>query len=1081
MKRASGCLVVLLVLGSFAAALYADSAEAILQAAGVKGGLIVHLGCGDGRLTAALHANESYVVHGLDADAANIEKARTHIRSLGLYGPVAIEPWAGGALPYVDNGVNLLVAEDLGGVPMAEVMRVLAPLGVAYVKGKDGQWAKTVKPRPKEIDEWTHFLHGADGNAVAHDSVVGPPRHMQWLGAPAWSRYHHMLASISAVVSSGGRIFYIVDEGPAGSMQVPGKWSIEARDAFSGVLLWKRPIPAWAYWRQRFRSGPVQLPRTLVAGGDCVYLPVGIDAPIAGLDAATGQTVRTYPDTRNTEEVILDGGVLLVVVGSPAAEQAAVDPDRKATALFPNQKSIVAVRADTGERLWTWSEGDGDRLMPLTVAAGGGRVFFQAGRGVVCLDGRTGKPLWNTAAGAEGARGAKGATQGNSAQAAAAPPNKGQKKGADARGAGWSVATLVAADGVVLWAFAGRLTALAQADGQALWECPSRPGAFSPVDVFVINGLVWLGPGFSEGRDLRTGEVRKTNNVLEDLRTAGHHHRCYREKATDRYILENYRGIEFLDLVGDNHSRNNWIRGGCQYGIMPANGLVYAPPHACGCFMEAKLFGFWAVAADRKPAPSPPPAGDVRLVRGPAFGQAAPAAPPAAQGADEWPTYRHDPLRSGSTKTPVPAQLGQVWQVKVGGRLTPPVVAEGLVVLASIDEARVLALDAADGKQRWAFTVGSRVDSPPTVWRGLVLFGSADGWVYCLRAADGALAWRFRAAPEDRHTVAFDQVESVWPVHGSVLVEGGVAYVAAGRNSYLDGGIRLYGLDPATGRKVCEGLVGGVYPKGTEGTTSEPPKKFSQNAVDGKTFSAPDHSDAFSMAGTRSEVLVSDGTSIYLHQVRLDRNCVQQPQMGRHLFSTSQLLDGAENHRSHWVLGTGDFSRTPVAYSWIADKPGNYGSRLCVPYGLMLAFDDAAVWIVSHKQGEPDYVLEAGNNRPFAPNEPPLPDFRPATKENETKVNWSVPLAMRPRAMVRADKALLVGGTPLPAAGEDPYPIYDDRTGGLLWVMAADGGAKLAEYRLAAPPVWDGMAATTGRLYIALMNGQVVCFKGEGQ
>ena len=62
-------------------------------------------------------------------------------------------------------------------------MRVLAPGGVAMVKRGD-RWEKKVKPWPKEIDEWPHYLHGADGNAVAQDSVVGPPRHMQWTCGP---------------------------------------------------------------------------------------------------------------------------------------------------------------------------------------------------------------------------------------------------------------------------------------------------------------------------------------------------------------------------------------------------------------------------------------------------------------------------------------------------------------------------------------------------------------------------------------------------------------------------------------------------------------------------------------------------------------------------------------------------------------------------------------------------------------------------------------------------------------------------------------------------------------------------------
>ena len=44
-------------------------AEQILEASGIQGGLVVHLGCGDGKLTAALRAGDSFLVHGLDADA----------------------------------------------------------------------------------------------------------------------------------------------------------------------------------------------------------------------------------------------------------------------------------------------------------------------------------------------------------------------------------------------------------------------------------------------------------------------------------------------------------------------------------------------------------------------------------------------------------------------------------------------------------------------------------------------------------------------------------------------------------------------------------------------------------------------------------------------------------------------------------------------------------------------------------------------------------------------------------------------------------------------------------------------------
>ena len=109
-------------------------AQQILKDTGVAGGLIVHLGCGDGRLTTALRAGNSFLVQGLDADPKNVEAAREHVRSLGLYGGVSVEQWSGKRLPYVDNLVNLVVAEDLGNAPLDEVMRVLARLGVTCVK-----------------------------------------------------------------------------------------------------------------------------------------------------------------------------------------------------------------------------------------------------------------------------------------------------------------------------------------------------------------------------------------------------------------------------------------------------------------------------------------------------------------------------------------------------------------------------------------------------------------------------------------------------------------------------------------------------------------------------------------------------------------------------------------------------------------------------------------------------------------------------------------------------------------------------------------------------------------------------------
>jgi len=181
----------------------------IVKQTGLKGGLVVHLGCGNGDMTAAFRVADNVRVQGLDRSGARVAEARKMLLEKGLNGTVTVDTFDGSRLPYVDNLVNLLVADELGSVPRQEVIRVLAPNGVALIGGE-----KVVKPWPGEIDEWTHWLHDAGGNAVGADTMVGPPRHFQWTASPRWSSHHDTVLSTSALVTSGGRIFAIVNNAP---------------------------------------------------------------------------------------------------------------------------------------------------------------------------------------------------------------------------------------------------------------------------------------------------------------------------------------------------------------------------------------------------------------------------------------------------------------------------------------------------------------------------------------------------------------------------------------------------------------------------------------------------------------------------------------------------------------------------------------------------------------------------------------------------------------------------------------------------------------------------------------------------
>jgi hypothetical protein len=58
----------------------------------------------------------------------------------------------------------------------------------------------------------------------------------------------------------------------------------------------------------------------------------------------------------------------------------------------------------------------------------------------------------------------------------------------------------------------------------------------------------------------------------------------------------------------------------------------------------------------------------------------------------------------------------------------------------------------------------------------------------------------------------------------------------------------------------------------------------------------------------------------------------------------------------------------------------------------------------------------------------------------------------------------------------DQAIALEGKKGGLLWAVSAADGEKLAEHDLDAPPVFDGMAAASGRLYLATQDGAVRCF-----
>jgi len=1031
----------------------AETAADILNDSAFAGGLIAQIACGDGQLIMALRANDHSFVCGFDANAERVTEVRHKVQDAGLSPSVWVDHLDGSQLPFAENMVNLLVSEDLGNITMEEVMRVLVPNGRAYIKQK-GKWIKTVKPWPGEIDEWTHWMHGPDGNAVAADTVAGPPRRLKWIAAPLWSRSHDSVPSVTSMVSAQGRLFYIVDEAPASMPgDAPDKWSLMARDAFNGLELWRIPIDEWGWraWARQFTvrfTIPTHMPRRLVAVGDRVYVTLGFNAPLTELDAGTGKILRSYAGTQFTDEVLCIEDKLIVAINQERQE-----PGAKTGLPEPTRKWVAAIDRDSGKTLWKTGNyvglrsktGSMARISHLSMAAGDGRVFFVDGDQIIGMNLRDGSEAWRI-------------------PRPSVPENKMRYNIRIT-----DMCTLVYHDDVLYFAqldpdreidwleIRARLHAFSAAKGHEMWnrECSSW-GWAHPADVFVMDGLVWVS-GFKDdfylGLDCRTGEVKRRLSNHRAFDNA-HHHRCYSNKATSRYIMTSFRGLEFIDTAGGQTDLNHWVRGTCRLGAFPCNGMVYGTPHPCDCYISSKLNGFVgllpAAESDSANISAPP-----RLEQGPAYDKL--VAKASYSSSENWPMYRHDEQRSGSTETVVPAQIEPLWQVDLGEELTSPVVADGRVLLALSDSRQVVALGSSKGHELWRFVAGGRIDTPPTIHAGRAVFGCADGYVYCLRAHDGELIWRFRAAPQERLVGAFGGLESAWPVHGSVLIQDQTVYCTAGRSSFLDHGIHAWALRLETGAVIS-----------SERLSSDHKMEVAWGR------------DQTVDTGVLSDLLVARGAGVYLRQRPLF-GTAKQTRIPEHLRSTAGLLDNSWFHRTRWFLGGAAyaeylvFNQHGVCGVRARQKIGGYGGHFtpgAKGFELFTAdLPEPQAPEPAPKAAAKPRVVNRQSGRPRGPLQTP--------KARKPKDRWAVRVPVRVTAMVIADDVLFAAGSDDLLYPEDPWAAYEGRKGGKLMAFSVADGEQLAQYELPRAPVFDGMAAAQGRMYLSTRGGGLLCYAGR--
>lgn len=985
-----------------------DPAEKTAAAVGIHGGLCVQVGGLESSFAAPLAGTGRFLMHMICTDDEQIDKARDSLGARGLYGLATVGGLQRqGKLPFTENLVNLLVVckADEPPTSLDEAARVLCPDGVLLAADglfsvdelkaaglcqvraieSGGSWLTAKKPRPDEMDQWGHSRHSADGNPVSADTLVDPPRRVRWVvGA---------MAEVPGIISSSGRNFY---------------GAVLARDSFNGLRLWDHDL------LDPKASGPLVMKR----------IPPDVPAPVAAgqrlfgvsegklfaFDAATGETVRHYEAAGSPRQVLYDEGILLAA----------------------DDTSVRALDAENGKLIWQFN-GPGAQCL----VAGDDCVGFVYGRPrlgetatLVSLVKTTGDTRW---------------------QRDDLPWTGKVRCSVYHRGMlAYEVSTFNN-DGP-----GNSLHVLSADDGKIVWQRDFFPGmnhARQARAMFVEDRL-WILHGGRDDQeeklpttclaiDLATGQEQVTHQ-------AGLTH-CFPPVATPRYMLAGE--LDMTDLASGQVDANRITKAACSrdHGWVPANGLIYVTPKHCTCW--PMLRGYAALA----PARPDGPVEDISIADlgfGPRKGAAPVPVEPEAE-PDAWPCYRHDAWRSASTTAPGPSRANTIWSVDLGsapegpiaadwlenpfvkGSVSAPVVAGGLVYVARPDEHEVVALDAASGKVRWRFRADGRVDTAPTIDRGLCLFGSRNGSVYCLRADDGRLVWQMQAAPLDERIVAHGQLESPWPVSGSVLVVDDTVFFAAGRQPLADGGIFVFAVEPA------DGTIRWV-----ERLDSLPQKGFYNNsALEFDTF----------------DLLHREGDAVA---------------MSRWLFNRDDGQMSVDTWRAFAKLDTGGGPAMVPPGCWSYAPRHQQRIPSFTHRRPLLAFRDNQLF--SCLQGmrsvfRRDFDLPGGE----VFDDKWMTGWAAAAASRDGKMPW--------RSHRLAEKALWqvdVFDAKPTAPTIDAMVLTPDR----LWLASSNAelqaisltdGKPITTHTLPSPPLWDGMAVAYGRLFVTTADGRVVCLGGE--
>ncbi|MDQ1255544.1 MAG: hypothetical protein QG656_136, partial [Candidatus Hydrogenedentes bacterium] len=729
--RAKWVLVSFGVALLFMGAAWADWVADVESMSGVSGGLCVVLGCDDSALALDLAGSGKFLVHALDAAPETVLALRAAADAAGLgVRQIAVEEMVPGALPHVDNLVDLVLVpgltdQRLSACPLGEILRVLRPRGKALLVGTENLskaalsaclkekgiadaaisqdagrvWAVVVKPPIAGVDEWTHWEHRPDNNPVSTDTAIRAPYMTHFLGAP------YYIAMPAITTAAGGRIFTAM--GHIAHHEREEAWlnTLLARNGYNGMELWRRKLP----------DGYLAHRSAFIATEKTFYMIDPMGGGVLKLDPETGEEqgrIQIPELPREWKWIAMMGDTLYVLSGDTEdpAETTVVRSEIPAWSWGELSQgyytkrvpwgfgtTVAAYDMKRGKLLWTHAEDAPVDSRAMVI--GGDRVFYYCPDARVgCLDEATGKLVW----------------QNDDPKVRELIEQEGQGLGSTP-GFKSSCFSLYTPQALCFEAQTKMyVVALSPDTGQMLWN---RTKTTNNPNMIYVDGQLLVGIG-DDGNTLSVNPL--TGETSADL---GFQKRsCVRLTATpDSLFVRGFpEGLTRYDRSTGKITFNGAVRPACNDGVIGANGLLYIGPWLCDCNLQ--LMGTVALCSANDFVFERGVPGPERLT---VFAEGPTSLTWTGR---DWYAYRGNAAHSGSSRTFVAMQVDPLWDYRAPGAYTPtaPVSWESLVFVGG-DDGKVRAIDATNGAVAWQFTTGGPIIQPPTLWNGRAFIGSGDG------------------------------------------------------------------------------------------------------------------------------------------------------------------------------------------------------------------------------------------------------------------------------------------------------------------------------------------------------------------